>query len=130
MNDRKYHFIIIDDNKLDCFIAEKICQNSGRGESIRSFQQATEALSYIQNNASNSQAIIFLDIQMPVMNGFEFIEAFEKLPSDKKSNYIIYMISSSINENDLAKVKTYSSIKKFINKPMTSNALSLLLADS
>src|SRR3954465_13007270 len=115
---KKLHFIVIDDSKLDCFIAEKIIRNTGKCESVRSFLQATEALGYINATPADEQAhtIILVDIQMPVMNGFEFVEAFENLPKDVTGNYTIYVISSSINENDLSKVHNYASVKQFLNK--------------
>ena len=127
---KKLHFIVIDDSKLDCFIAEKIIKNTGISESIKSFLQATEALDYIKSIPVDEQTrtIILLDIQMPVMNGFEFVEAIEKLPADLIKNYTIFIISSSINENDLARVHTYATVKQFLNKPLTSNNLSVLLA--
>ncbi len=124
----KLHFIVIDDSKLDCFIAEKIIGNAGRHESIKTFQQATEALAHIQERGSTElRTIIFVDIQMPIMNGFEFVESFEALPEDIRKGYDIYMLSSSINENDIAKVKGYSSVKQFLNKPLTANIISLVL---
>jgi CheY-like chemotaxis protein len=126
----KLHFIVVDDSKLDCFIAEKIIQNTGRCESVRTFQQAVDALTYIQElPVHNNGTILFIDIQMPVMNGFEFVEAFEQLPQEVKSAYIIYMLSSSINENDIAKVKGYPSVKQFLNKPLTGKTMSVLLED-
>ncbi len=128
MSSGKLHFIVIDDSKLDCFIAEKIIQNTGRCESVKTFQQATEALAYIKElGAAAAATIVFVDIQMPVMNGFEFVEAFEALPEDHRKAYSMYMLSSSINENDIAKVKGYSSVKQFLNKPLTASAISIVL---
>lgn len=126
---KKLHFIVIDDSKLDCFIAEKIIKSTGKCESIKSFLQAREALDYVSKAVvdAQSQTIILVDIQMPVMNGFEFVEAFEKLPKEISSNYTIYIITSSINENDLDRVHNYSSVKQFLNKPLTSNNLAILL---
>jgi CheY-like chemotaxis protein len=129
-NQERLHFIVLDDSKLDCFIAEKVIQNMGRSESVRSFMQATEALSFIQDRTEDQyRTILFVDIQMPVMNGFEFVEAFDKLPAEKRANYIVFMLSSSINENDLARVKTLPTIRKFINKPLTGQTISVVLED-
>jgi len=128
---KKLHFIIIDDSKLDCFIAEKIIKNTGKSESVRSFLQAKEAIDFIAKTPQadeNSRTIILVDIQMPVMNGFEFVEAFEKLPPDITTHYTIYVISSSINENDIHKLQQYPSVKQFLNKPLTSNNLAILLS--
>lgn len=129
VQNNKLNFIVIDDSKLDCFIAEKIIKNTGKCEAIRSFLQAREALDFIAAtpHEDNSHTIILVDIQMPIMNGFEFVEAFEKLPAEVISHYTIYVISSSINENDLQKVHNYKSVKQFLNKPLTSNNLTALL---
>ena len=64
---------------------------------------------------------------MPIMNGFDFVEEFEKLNNDITSSYFVYIISSSINENDLNRVNNYSSVIQFINKPLTSNNLRTII---
>jgi CheY-like chemotaxis protein len=129
VQNKKLNFIVVDDSKLDCFIAEKIIRNTGKCETIRSFLQAKDALEYICDSPVDEQShtILLVDIQMPVMNGFEFVEAFEKLPANLVECYTIYIISSSINETDLNKVHNYKSVKQFLNKPLTSNNLSVLL---
>lgn len=127
---RKHNFIVIDDSNLDCFIAEKIIKNTGKCDSIKTFQQAKLALEWIKNNTveSNNPTIVLVDIQMPVMDGFQFVEEFEKLPIGIINNYYIYIISSSINYEDLNRVHDYHTIKEFLNKPLTSNNLSILLS--
>lgn len=127
---KKQHFIVIDDSKLDCFIAEKVIKNTGKCESVQSFLQAREALEFIKQDKAEKPYpnIILVDIQMPVMNGFQFVEEFEKLPADITKKYKIYVISSSINDIDLGRVHNYESVVQFLNKPITSNNLSLLLS--
>jgi CheY-like chemotaxis protein len=128
MTSGNLNFIVIDDSKLDCFIAEKIIRNTNRCEVINTFQQGTDALAYINSlSSSDTRTVVFVDIQMPVMNGFEFVEAFEKLPAGTRQGYSIYMLSSSINENDIAKVKSYSSVKQFLNKPLTNSTIGIVL---
>lgn len=123
-----FNFIVVDDSKLDCFIAEKIIKNTGRSASVNTFQQASDALVYIRTlQPLQEPTIVFVDIQMPVMNGFEFVEAFEALAEEIRKGYSIFMLSSSINENDIAKVKGYSSVKQFLNKPLTNNAMTVVL---
>ena len=128
MNSERLNFIVVDDSKLDCFIAEKVIKNLGRSESVNTFMQATDALQHITGLGENGfRTVLFVDIQMPMMNGFEFVEEFDKLPADKRKNYIVFMLSSSINENDIARVKSYPTIKKFINKPLTGSTISVIL---
>lgn len=128
MNSERLNFIVVDDSKLDCFIAEKVIKNLGRSEAVNTFMQATDALQHITALSENGfRTVLFVDIQMPMMNGFEFVEEFDKLPADKRKNYIVFMLSSSINENDIARVKSYPTIKKFINKPLTGSTISVIL---
>lgn len=128
MSDEKYNFIVIDDSKLDCFIAEKIIRNTGRSQSVQSFTQATDALAFVQASAGAAgKTVLLVDIQMPIMNGFEFVEAFEKLPAAHTANYIIYVLSSSINENDLVRARSHVSVRQFINKPLTAAVLAGML---
>ena len=120
----KRDFIIIDDSKLDCFIAEKMIQNTGMADQIRSFNAAREALEYIKNNSpSAGKSVIIIDIQMPLMNGFEFIEEFEKLPDNIQNGYIIFVLSSSANKKDFNRISNYKSVKHLLNKPIKSKVL-------
>ena len=123
-------FIVIDDNKLDCFIAEKIILNTGLSEKIKTFTDAQKALDYISGadvKSNDEKGIIIVDIQMPLMNGFEFVEAFESLPDTVQDKFSIYVLSSTINETDLNRVRNYRTVKHLIDKPLTSKKLSYLV---
>ena len=124
------HFIVIDDSKLNCFIAEKLIRNNENSNSVQVFMEATEALEYIKNQPdteSPPRTIIIVDIQMPVMNGFEFVESFEKLPESIRRQYDIFMISSSVNESDHNRISNYPSVKKLLLKPLTKEILSHII---
>jgi CheY-like chemotaxis protein len=130
MPGHKRNFIIIDDNKLDCFIEQKIVINAGISDKISLFLDAGEALEFIKSSGMNDRRekiVIIVDIQMPLMNGFEFVEAFETLPEDIQNNYLIFMLSSSINENDLNRVRNYKSVKQIISKPLSIKKVAALI---
>lgn len=130
MTTRKRNFIVIDDNKLDCFIEQKIILNTGISDKVSLFLDAREALAFIENDTtekSPEKIVIIVDIQMPLMNGFEFVEAFELLPSEIQDNYLIFMLSSSINENDLNRVSNYKSVRQIISKPLSVKKLVALI---
>jgi len=124
------NFIIIDDSRLDCFIAEKIIQNSGTYSSVKSYMEATVAYEAIKNGNIGDDSIItiiILDIQMPVMNGFQFVEAFEKLPKETQAKFAIFLFSSSINENDKNRLGNYPSIIRFYSKPISKDTVAQII---
>jgi len=124
------NFIIIDDSRIDCFIAEKIIQNSGTYSSVKSYMEATEAYEAIKSGLIGDDSIltiIILDIQMPVMNGFQFVELFEQLPQEIQSKFAIFLFSSSINENDKNRLENYPSIIRFYSKPISKDTVAQMI---
>ena len=120
----KLNFIIVDDSKLDCFITEKLIRNTGVCADLKSFTEPVKGLEYIKSDpVSDLKTVLIVDIYMPLMNGFEFIEAFEKLPEGIRKKYLVYMLSSSINENDMNRVANYKSVRYFLNKPLRIDLL-------
>lgn len=127
-----FHFIIIEDCKLDAFIGEKILANfQSVCVSLEVFLDPKEALETIlKKEISAHRTIVFLDIQMPLMNGFEFIEAFElRAPQAMQDSFVINMLSSSIDERDIIRAKSYRSVNMFLNKPLRQEMVSYMLDD-
>jgi CheY-like chemotaxis protein len=121
-----WDFILIDDSKLDTFITERVVKNSGLSLAIQSFLDAREALEYIKAKGifnDGEKVVLVVDIQMPLMNGFEFIEAFEKLDPAITEQYIVNVLTSSTNENDLTRIRNYKCVKNLWNKPLTGKAV-------
>jgi len=124
-------FIIIDDSELDCFIARKIVAHADKSIPVKTFQNAQDVIKIIEHNtedSNNGTTIILLDLQMPLMNGFEFVEEFEKFSSGIKDRYMIVVLSSTRNSNDISRILTYRSVHSLMEKPITrEKLLSLIL---
>lgn len=112
---------IIDDDEIFQFITKKSFERLERKDELHFFLNGEDALQSIKEFISDGKPLpdlIFLDINMPIMDGWDFLAELEALidGSEKKPN--IYMVSSSIDDKDLVKSKTYSMIKDYIVKPI------------
>ena len=112
--------MLIEDNFIDNFINKKLLEHIGVTK-ILTFNKPTSALNYLQQSKAISQ-IILLDIYMPFMNGFQFLDKFEKLEVFKLKYIKIIMLSVSLNPSDKQKVLERGCIG-FIEKPLTKEKL-------
>jgi CheY-like chemotaxis protein len=129
MMNMEFSFIVIDDSELDCFLARKVIELTDKCLITRTFQNAQHALDAIGENPigrGKHPIIILLDIQMPELNGFQFVEEFEKFPLEVKENYIIIILSilsSERNRNDIYRLLTNGTVNSIIEKPLTREKL-------
>lgn len=124
------NIILIDDSAFDLFIYEKLLFKSGLVRTVKTFNSAREALSYILREDINlPQTVILLDLQMPDMNGFEFVEAFTHIPESLKNRIKIFMLSSTIDTRDIDKAKASPDIIDLLPKPLEIDLLKRKLAD-
>lgn len=124
--------IIIDDSVEDCYLIKKRLKNLDLNVNVISFSNGLEAYNYLVDinlNSSQSSAknIIILDIYMPLMDGFEFIEEFEKLPTTIQNQYTIYALTSSVWKSNMERMVSYKSIKSFLEKPIKTESLLKLI---
>jgi CheY-like chemotaxis protein len=86
------------------------------------------ALQYLRDNATseNLPGLIFLDLNMPVMDGFAFLDEYEKLPDSIKSNMKIIVLSSSISPEDINRASTNPYVAKYVNKPLNEKYLAAI----
>jgi response regulator RpfG family c-di-GMP phosphodiesterase len=125
---KQYKFLLVDDSLLDLFIHKKMIAISNIAESITTFNSAEEALEYLQENDSNmEESIMLLDLQMPGMNGFKFIEVFATLSDNIKNALRIFILSSTVDQGDIKLAKENPYIEDMISKPVDVNALKIKL---
>lgn len=118
--------LLIDDNEIDNVINHQLIRLSNFAEHIVTKQFADDALEYLRNEFKISKQvpdIIFLDILMPITDGFEFLESFENLHDNLKGKTKIYMLTSSINNEDELRASKSKYVKQFLHKPLTVEVL-------
>lgn len=121
--------LIIDDEIVDCLVHSKILEKGNYAEQVLTLNSGKAALEYLNNLIKNNfhwPSYIFLDINMPTMNGFQFIEEFSKYPDILKEQTKIYILSSSINPKDKEKAKTNPLVEDFLIKPLTMETVDTL----
>ncbi|WP_047247108.1 response regulator [Maribacter thermophilus] len=123
---------IIDDDPIFIYGTKRIMKDVDFCDSILVYnngQEAYDGLREISDQGKKVPPIIFLDLNMPIMNGWEFLDMFTKVPSNSSENTVIYIISSSVDPRDLERVKNYKSVHNYILKPITPNDLENVLND-
>ena len=90
-------------------------------------QEAIDGLTEISENGGILPTVIFLDLNMPIMNGWEFLDRFTKIPNRNFEDITVYIISSSIDPRDLEKVKKYEVVNNYIAKPVSSKDLASIM---
>lgn len=126
--------MLIDDSEIDNFINQKMIEGCNFADKIYIHTSSKSGLEFLRNlerTAENSNSkdlipdIIFLDINMPIMDGFQFVEEFDKLSGEFKNSKIV-MLTTSINPADIERSKMSKYIVKYLNKPLTQDALASL----
>ena len=118
--------LLIDDDEPTNFLNKMTLEQSGCTRLIRIAQSGQEALEYLQN-ATPRPDLIFLDINMPAMDGWEFLEKYRRLPAVRKADIILIMLTTSLNPDDEARTKAIPEVAGFENKPLSQGQLDNLL---
>ncbi len=130
MASKKYRTImLIDDNEIDNLINQKMLEAAAIAENIYTHTGAKSAIEFLRNMENLEVAdkvlpdIILLDIDMPLMDGFQFLDEFEKLANTTKKKCKIVMLTSSINPQDFNRSKNYHNVMLYLNKPLSHESI-------
>ncbi len=131
---KKHHAVmLIDDNEIDNLINQKMIEAANISEHIFTHSGAKSAIEFLRNIEKLGKEaehvlpdVIFLDIDMPLMDGFQFLDEFDRLTEVTKEKCAIVMLTSSINPQDVNKSHKYACVKQYINKPLTQKNLEKL----
>jgi CheY-like chemotaxis protein len=126
MNRKLRCIMLVDDNADDNFFHERIIKRSNAAEVVIVMQSADEALAFLSARSEHPDLhpeLIFLDINMPGMNGWEFLDEYSKLDEQCKSQVVIVMLTTSVNPDDESKAKALNMATDFKIKPLTKEML-------
>jgi len=118
--------MLVDDNDTDNFISKRIIEITKFAKEVEIKNSGKSALEYLDQNRNNAERlpnIIFLDINMPIVDGFVFLYEFEKFNDTIKDKCKVIILSSSDNKRDIDKIINNDHVIKFITKPLTESTL-------
>ena len=116
--------MLVDDDDDDNFFHEREITENHFAKTVIIKDSAIKALDYLKSKVDPTSDLIFLDINMPVMSGWEFLNAYGELDKELQSKAIIIMLSTSQNPMDMAKSKTWDFVSDYITKPLTKEIMS------
>jgi len=114
--------MLIDDDEPTNFLSKMLIEEAHCAEHIQIADSGKMALDYL-SNGNESPDLIFLDINMPAMNGWEFLKEYNKLEKALQSRAIIIMLTTSDNPDHVAKANTFSFVSDYITKPLTKEIM-------
>tara|TARA_B100000378_G_C17831416_1_gene338177 strand:- start:134 stop:532 length:399 start_codon:yes stop_codon:yes gene_type:complete len=115
---------IIDDDEIYIFAVKRLIQKNDFCNNVIVYNNGKDALKEIKNLISNNENlpdVILLDINMPIMDGWQFLDEFTSIKTEKEIT--IYMVSSSINPTDVERAKSYKRVSNYIVKPISDEDL-------
>ena len=130
MSDQLYKIILIDDDPIVNFYNEDLLSGMQISTEILVFERAEEALLYLKEETAPSEkvkSLIFLDINMPGMNGFEFLRAYKSLDEINKVDIVVCMLTTSLNAHDKERVTSLEIVSSYISKPLDEQKVEDLL---
>lgn len=117
--------ILLDDNSVTNYLHKKIIDDLNLGYSVNTYTSANILLQKIESQTNPEPCLYLIDMNMPTMNAWEFLEAYEVLPEKhKNSESIMILLTTSILDEELEKANNHPLLKKVIFKPLTEKIIS------
>lgn len=124
---RKFtNVLLIEDDPITIMVCDRIIKMTGFAEQVQSKENGQEAIKYIKSiieDETTFPEIIFLDINMPVMNGWDFLQEFDALKSKIPALPRIFILSSTVDPEDYKRAEEFDTVAGFISKPLTQEHL-------
>ncbi|PIQ21842.1 MAG: response regulator [Cytophagales bacterium CG18_big_fil_WC_8_21_14_2_50_42_9] len=122
--------VLIDDDSISNFITEKLILREAFAQEVQCFTSAEKALAFFKRIIPENNIfpdMIFLDLNMPGMDGWEFIKAYKTLPAAYTAHCRLFMLSSAVDAKDIIQAKSLDEVEDFISKPLTAEDIAVIL---
>ena len=124
--------MLVDDEPHDNYFHKRVINKAGIAQNIVTARDGVEALELLTTKVEGQYLqpnLVFLDINMPRMNGWEFLEAYENLPAEQKAEVVVMMLTTSLNIEDRDRALNNPNIRGFHSKPLTEEALMSIMGE-
>lgn len=121
--------LLIDDDEVNNFVCESIIRNHKFAEEVLSFERAEDAVAFLKKSVDYKKGfpdLIFLDINMPGMDGWSFLEEYRQLPEQFTKHCSLFMLSSAVDRKDIMNAKSNEEVKEFFSKPLSPEILDII----
>lgn len=123
--------LLVEDDAIARMVCERIMKLNGFADNVVMYDNAEAALRFLSSvKSENFPSVIFLDVNMPVLNAWDFLEEFAKVKTNPVQSPLIYLLSSSINPLDKEKASRYPLVQDFIEKPLKKEMLEKITAEA
>jgi len=125
--------LLIDDDEPINFLHKMVIEKSDCAEKVEVKMNGIQALEYLRSEVNGQHPqpdLIFLDINMPAMNGWEFLDEYKKLSENMLAKLVVVMLTTSLNPDDHEKARAFGEIRGFHNKPLNVESLNKILLEN
>ena len=127
MSARLERVMLVDDNEADNYLARLVIEESGLAATVIGFPRPELALEHLRERDRPPVSMILLDVRMPTMDGFEFLDAYRELDDDQRAYVVIVMLTTSLNPADRERARLYGLVEGYQEKPLTVEAFAALV---
>ncbi|WP_114779137.1 response regulator [Botryobacter ruber] len=122
--------VLIDDDQVNNFVCESIIKNEKFADEVISFEWAEDALSFLKETSEHDPSrfpeLIFLDINMPGMDGWAFMDEYRLLPHEVTEKCSLFVLSSAVDRKDIMSAKNHQEVRDFFSKPLSPEILEFI----
>jgi CheY-like chemotaxis protein len=134
MTKKLQNIVLVDDNETTSFLNNRLLNRLAIAEQVRTFTRAEEAYEFLWGSGRQPSdaddhlpELVFVDLKMPGMDGFEFLKHYDGLPPEVKSKTVMAVLTTSMHAADTARVSQFKDVE-YLTKPLTEEKMQKLLA--